>query len=264
MRFHRQRRTAPIAIAIPHLSDGHAWGEAAWTAQDLCAVPEEQVAPRPEPAPVIPAPVVVARRPRRQRPTRRILVAVLTLGVLGMFTGYGSYSAFTSTTSNTGDTLAAGTVAIADNDGAGTLVTLANAKPTSTDTGCITVNYTGSLAANVGIYVSSLTGTGLGAYVTLTVTRGSFSPSAPAFRSCTNFVADATNYIGSGAGVIYSGNLSAFPTTYATGLEPTTGSPATWTNGDSHVYKFTITVQDNNSAQGLTATAGFTWEARNT
>ena len=191
-------------------------------------------------------------------------MAALTLGLIVTFTGYGSYSAFTATTSNTGNTLAAGTVAIADNDGAGTLVTLSNAKPGSTDTGCITVTYTGSLAANVSLYMSSLTGTGLGPYVTLTVTRGSFSPSAPAFRSCTNFVADGTNYIGAGNGVIYNGNLSAFPTTYANGLEPTTGSPATWNNPDSHVYKFTVTVQDNNSAQGLTATAGFTWEARNT
>jgi hypothetical protein len=196
--------------------------------------------------------------------TKRLLLAVVVMGWVAAAVGYGSYSAFTATTSNTGDTLAAGTVAISDNDGAGTLVTLSNAKPGSTDTGCITVTYTGSLAANVGLYVSSLTGTGLGAYVTLTVTRGSFSPSAPAFRSCTNFVADGTNYIGAGNGVIYNGNLSAFPTTYAGGLEPTSGSPATWNNTDSHVYKFTVTVQDNNSAQGLTATAGFTWEARNT
>ncbi len=197
-------------------------------------------------------------------PTKRLLLAVVVIGWVAAAVGYGSYSAFTATTSNTGDTLAAGTVAIADNDGSGTLVTLSNAKPNDTDTGCITVNYTGSLAANVSLYVSSLTGTGLGAYVTLTVTRGSFSPSAPAFRSCTNFVADGTNYIGAGNGVIYNGNLSVFPTTYAGGLEPTSGSPATWNNGDSHVYKFTVTLQNNNSAQGLTATAGFTWEARNT
>jgi hypothetical protein len=263
MSLRRKRRTSPIAIAIPHLADGPAWGEAAWTATELCEALAEQVAPEPEPPVVIPAPVSAKRR-TRQPAARRVLVAVLMLGVIGVFGGYGSYSAFTATTSNTGNTLAAGTVSIADNDGAGTLVTLSNAKPGSTDTGCISVNYTGSLAANVGLYVSSLTGTGLGAYMTLTVTRGSFSPSAPAFRSCTNFVADGTNYIGAGSGVIYNGNLSAFPTTYATGLEPTTGSPATWTNGDSHVYKFTVTLQDVNAAQGLTATAGFTWEARNT
>ncbi len=210
------------------------------------------------------APRVESPRKRTRWSTKRLLLAVVVIGWVAAAVGYGSYSAFTATTSNTGDTLAAGTVAIADNDGSGTLVTLSNAKPNDTDTGCITVNYTGSLAANVGLYVSSLTGTGLGAYVTLTVTRGSFSPSAPAFRSCTNFVADGTNYIGAGNGVIYNGNLSVFPTTYAGGLEPTSGSPATWNNGDSHVYKFTVTLQNNNSAQGLTATAGFTWEARNT
>jgi len=261
MRRHLKRRSAPTVTMLVSPSS---WGEAEWTARDLHgAVPEDATA-SPQHAAAPPAQVVASRRKRSRQPGRRILVAALTLGLIGTFTGYGSYSAFTATTSNTGNTLAAGTVAIADNDGAGTLVTLSNAKPGSTDTGCITVSYTGSLAANVSLYMSSLTGTGLGPYVTLTVTRGSFSPSAPAFRSCTNFVADGTNYIGAGNGVIYNGNLSAFPTTYANGLEPTTGSPATWNNPDSHVYKFTVTVQDNNSAQGLTATAGFTWEARNT
>ncbi len=210
------------------------------------------------------APRVEAPRTPTRWSTKRLLLAVLVIGWVAAAVGYGSYSAFTATSSNTGDTLAAGTVAIADNDASGTLVTLSNAKPNDTDSGCITVTYTGSLAANVGLYVSSLTGSGLGAYVTLTVTRGSFSPSAPAFRSCTNFVADGTNYIGAGNGVIYNGNLSAFPTTYAGGLEPTSGSPATWNTTNSHVYKFTVTLQNNNSAQGLTATAGFTWEARNT
>ena len=40
------------------------------------------------------------------------------------------------------------------------------------------------------------------------MTRG--TDSSPSFASCANFTADSTNYIGSGAGVIYSGNLSAF------------------------------------------------------
>jgi len=40
-------------------------------------------------------------------------------------------------------------------------------------------------------------------------------------------------------------------------------TPATWTNGNAHSYKFVVTVQDTDSAQSQTATAGFTWEARN-
>ena len=95
------------------------------------------------------------------------------------------------------------------------------------------------------------------------MTRG--TDSSPSFASCTNFTADSTNYIGSGAGVIYSGNLGAFPSTYAAGLvDPTSGSPATWSTSDAHSYKFVVTVQNNAAAQGLSSTASVTWEARNT
>jgi hypothetical protein len=180
---------------------------------------------------------------------------------MGAVAGYGTYSAFTATTSNSGNSYAAGTVAISDNDSGGFLMALSNAKPTDTDTGCIRLSYTGSLSATVRLY-GSVSGS-LGQYLTLTVTRG--TDSSPSFRSCTNFTADATNYIGAGAGVVYSGNLSDFPSTYAAGLvDPTSGSPATRTNGTARSYKFAITLQDNNAAQGLSSSASFTWEARNT
>ena len=67
--------------------------------------------------------------------------------------------------------------------------------------------------------------------------------------------ADYTKYVND------SGNLSAFPADYATGtVDPT----ASWATNEAHSYKFVVTVQDNNSAQGSNCTAGFTWEARNT
>ena len=81
---------------------------------------------------------------------------------------------------------------------------------------------------------------------------------------CATFSADATNYIGSGAGVIYSGALNAFPATYAAGIvDPAVGGGTeTWTQTEVHIYKFTIAAGTNTAAQGLSATAGFTWEAR--
>ncbi len=198
--------------------------------------------------------------PRRRRSLRTVLLTALVVGILGSVAGIGSYSAFTATATNTGNSFAAGTVVIADNDSGGFMLALANAKPTDADTSCIHVTYTGSLASSVRLY-STQTGT-LGGYLTLTITRG--TDSSPSFDSCTNFTADATNYIGQGAGVIYSGNLSGFPTTYAGGLvDPLAGSPESWTTNEAHSYKFTVTLQDVNAAQGLSGTAGFTWEARN-
>jgi len=223
---------------------------------------EPEALDAPPPAPVEPAPVAAAAAaapPARRSGSfaRRALVTLIAIGAVGAVAGFGSYSAFTSTTSNIGNGFTSGSVTLTDNDSNGAMLSLSNAKPGDSSTGCIKVTYTGSLAAAVHVY-GSISGS-LGTYLTLTVTRG--TDSSPSFASCTNFTADATNYIGQGAGVVYNGNLSAFPADYASGVvDPT----ASWATNDAHSYKFVVTVQDNNSAQGLTATAGFTWEARNT
>jgi predicted ribosomally synthesized peptide with SipW-like signal peptide len=191
---------------------------------------------------------------------RRLTRSLLVLALMAGGIAYGTYAAFSSVTSNSEDSFAAGTVAIGDNDAGAAMVSLSNALPGDSTTGCIKVTYTGSLAATVRLY-ATVTG-GLAPYLTLTVTRG--TQTSPSFPSCTGFTADATNYIGAGAGVIYSGNLSAYPSTYATGVvDPTSGSPQTWVTNDAHAYKFDVTLQSNAAAQGQSSTANFIWEAQN-
>jgi hypothetical protein len=203
---------------------------------------------------------VRAASPRTRR-ARKLLATLFVLGLVGSATGIGSYSAFTSTTSNAGNSFAAGTVAIEDNDSGTAMLSLANSKPGDSDTSCIKIKYTGSLDANVRIY-GSVTGS-MSSYMTLTVTRG--TQASPSFDSCSGFTADGTNYIGQGNGVIYNGNLSSFPSSYAAGIvDPYSGSPELWTTNEEHIYRFVVTLQDNNAAQGLTGGASFTWEARNT
>lgn len=188
-----------------------------------------------------------------------VLVGLMALGAAG---GSATFAAFTGTASNANNTMATGTVNIADNDNGVAMMGFSNALPGTSDTSCLTVTYTGSLASNVRLY-GTTTGTGLDPYLNLTITRGTFS-SAPAYDSCTNFVADATNYTGAGAGVIYSGTLQNFPDSYATGLnDPTTAAPESWATNELHVYKFQISVVENVAAQGKNATQAFTWEARN-
>jgi hypothetical protein len=197
---------------------------------------------------------------KRGTRTRKILVSALLVGVLGAIAGVGSYSAYTATTTNSGNSFASGTVAIDDNDSSTAMLALSAAKPGDTDTSCIRIRSTGTLSSTVRLY-GTISGS-LGSYLTLTVTRG--TDSSPSFDSCTNFTADSTNYNGDGAGVIYTGNLSAFPSSYAGGIvDPKSATPETWTTNETHSYKFAVTVQDNNAAQGLTASASFTWEARN-
>jgi hypothetical protein len=191
---------------------------------------------------------------------RKLLFAFLVVSLVGSVAGPVSYSAFSSTSGNDSNVLSAGSVSIGDNDTGTALLGLSNARPNDSDTGCIRVAYDGTLPANVRLY-ASVSGS-LAQYLTLTVTRG--TDSSPSFDSCLNFTADGTNYIGQGSGVIYSGALSAFPAGWAAGIvDPTSGSPESWTNPEAHSYRFAVTLQNVQAAQGLSASASFTWEARN-
>ncbi len=180
-----------------------------------------------------------AQRPvRRRRGRSKLLFLSVLCAALGL-AGFGVYSAYTATTTNTGNSFASGTVSITDNDSSTAMLSLANAKPGDSDSSCVRVTYTGSLAANVHLYGAS--SGGLAPYLTLTITRGT-DPS-PSFDSCTGFTPDATNYIGAGAGIVYQGALSAFGTNWATGVvDPVTGSPESWTLNEFHSYRYTITL----------------------
>jgi hypothetical protein len=175
--------------------------------------------------------------------------------------GGATYAAFRATSSNGGERIEAGSVRLADNDSGGSMLTFSGGYPGQADTGCIEVTYSGSLDAVVRLY-GTTTGTGLDQYLDLKVTRGAYS-SNPGFDSCSNFSADATNYIGAGAGVIYNGTLQGFGDNYAGGLvDPTAGTPETWTTNEKHVYRIQVTLQNNAAAAGKNATQDFTWEAR--
>ncbi|MGH2572497.1 MAG: SipW-dependent-type signal peptide-containing protein [Actinomycetota bacterium] len=197
---------------------------------------------------------------RRDNLSTKLGLTLLLLALLGVLAGAGTWSAFSATTENTGNAFDAGSVIISDDDAGSAMLSLTNAKPGDSDTSCIMVTYTGSLPATVRLY-GTTAGTGLDQYLDLTVTRGT---KVSGFDSCADFVPDPTDYIGQGAGVIYVGTLQGYPDSYAGGIvDPTAGSPETWTNPETHSYKFTVTVQDDGGAQGLNATQTFTWEARN-
>jgi predicted ribosomally synthesized peptide with SipW-like signal peptide len=201
-----------------------------------------------------------ATQPERRSATHKAAWSVVVLALLVAAVSGGTWAAFTATTDNSGNSFSAGSVTLSDNDSGAAMLTLTSAAPGDSDSGCIRVTYSGSLPATVRLY-GTTAGTGLDPYLNLTVTRGTISSGA--FDSCANFSADATNYVGAGAGVLYSGTLQGFPDDYANGIvDPTSASPENWTNGEEHAYRFTVTLQDNNAAQGKTATQTFIWEAR--
>ena len=62
---------------------------------------------------------------------------------------------------------------------------------------------------------------------------------------------------------IYTGTLASFANAasdFSTGV----GNWSPGAAGQTTVYRFTYTLQDDNNAQGLNGELGFTWEAQNT
>jgi hypothetical protein len=184
----------------------------------------------------------------RRRAPILLLLALVAAGAAAT----AAYAAFVSTTSNGSDTFAAGTVYLTDNDSGTRMLSLTGAKPGDSVQSCIAVTYGGTLQAAVHLYALVIGGT-IAPYINLTVTRGE---GANAFGSaCTGFTTTGT-----GDGQIYNGTLSAFPTTYATGIV----DPQNWSTNDVHVYKFVASLANNPAAQAAAGSANFVWEARNT
>jgi hypothetical protein len=186
-------------------------------------------------------------------PRLRLKLATVALGLVAtslVWSG-GTFSAFNQTSAMPSNSVATATVDIADNDSGTKVLDLAAAQPGSSDTGCVSVTYSGTTAANVRLF-ATIAGTGLAPHLNLTVTRGTFS-GTPAAGSCTGFTADATG------SVIYNGTLAAFPASSATAI----ADASSWTAGTKRAYRFVITLPSGvaSAAQGLTATMDFTWQA---
>ena len=189
----------------------------------------------------------------------KLALSLLVVAATGVIAGSTTWSAFTSTTDNQNNSFAAGNVVLGDNDVDNAVLSLSNAKRGNSANGCIKVTYSGSLPANVRMWATT-TG-GLASYLDISVRRGS-TPSA--FPTCAPFTDDGVDHIGQGNGVIYNGGLSSFPTSASPLVEPTAGSPETWTNSEDHWYEITVTLPSTaaGGGQGLSSTLDLFWEAR--
>jgi hypothetical protein len=185
---------------------------------------------------------------------RRARLAVLAVVAIALFSAAVAIAGLNSA-SSTAHTVASGGLAFTNNSDATAMISLTNALGSASSTGCIKITNSGTVKAVVHLY-ATVAGT-LAPYLTLVVTRG--TDSSPSYKSCTNFTADATNYIGSGAGVVSSGLLSAYPTTYAAGVVDVPTGAATWAVNEAHSYKLAITLANNSAAETLTSTATFIW-----
>jgi hypothetical protein len=172
--------------------------------------------------------------------------------VVGALVVAGSRAAFSSTTANGSNSWSSGTVVLANDSSGSAMFTVTGMKPGSSNVKCITVTYSGSLVpATVNLY-GTVAGTGLATYLTTTIEIGT----GGSFSNCTGFTPTSTIY-----NALTLANFGTSYTNFATGLA--TWSPAS--TPDSRTFRFTTTLPSGtgNAAQGLTATATFTWEAQN-
>lgn len=193
---------------------------------------------------------------------RRALASALVVGLTGLASGAGTVAAFSSTAQDGGNSFESGTAYIEDNDAGLAMLTLTDARPGDEVEGCILVTYTGTLDASVVLYGN--VSDALAPHLTLTVTRG--TDASPTFPDCSGFVPDAGDPFGLGPGVVFEGSLDDYPQSYDEGIEdpdPSSGGDETWTAGEAHAYRFEVTMGSDPTAQGLSASAAFAWEARN-
>jgi predicted ribosomally synthesized peptide with SipW-like signal peptide len=187
----------------------------------------------------------------------KILRSAAVVAVVGSLGALGVFAAFSSQTENPGNSVTAGTVELADNDGGTALYSMPTAAPGDSATRCIQVTYSGSLPADVAIYTDDAIGA-LGSEVTLDIDAGTQDPFA---ADCTGFAADA-------GGALFNGSLASFAAThsdFATGLVDHPGDSATeWVTDDAVVYRVTATLDSDATLQGeTTGTHALTWEAQN-
>ena len=210
---------------------------------------------------------------RRRNDGRRLALAVVPVAILvsGAFVYQASNAAFTATTTSTAN-FTAGTVTLSNNAPGGVLFNVTGMKPGDTNNACVNVTYGGSLAANVKLYLTSLTGStgagGLADYLKFTVEEGQGTcASGPAFSYLTANGASGVSLTTLAAATNFSNGLSSWDT---------------GATGTVHAFKVTWTLPDyggsgpafgsagapaNQAAfdalQGLSVGATFTWEARN-
>lgn len=185
-------------------------------------------------------------------PLVRLGVVLLAVIAVGATVANTTRAAFNATTSNGSNSLTAGTVVLADDDASSVMFNLTGMKPGDTATKCVNVTYTGSLTADVKLY-GTVGGTGLASYVDTVIDVGSGATGGSTL-DCTGFTL-ASN--------LHTNTLANFGTTntnFTTGLTGFAGA----TNPSTKSYRVKVTLQDNNDAQGKSATVTFTWEAQNT
>lgn len=180
-----------------------------------------------------------------------LVAGALLLSVVTLTT---SRAAFSDVTDNTGNSFAAGSVELVDDDSSTALFTVTGMAPGDSVVECITVTYQGSITdpGPVMLYSGGYTGSQpLAAALQLTVAEGTGGE----FGDCDGFV---------GSTLVEGETIDSLATahaSYATGVEGWTPSATP----QSRTYRFTVQLAGDaaDALQGTQVTAAaFVWEVR--
>lgn len=171
--------------------------------------------------------------------------ALLMLTVLTISRTQGAFSA---STENSTSAFATGTVVITDDDLGAALFTLSDMKPGVNYVRCIELTYSGSMTPATIKSYGTATGA-LAPYLDVTIEMGTTGD----FNDCISFTGTSTLFA-----TDTLSNFAGNHTNFTNGMLVFT-APA---NPTSRTLRYLINVQDNNAAQGLSATATFQYEAQ--
>jgi hypothetical protein len=188
-------------------------------------------------------------------------------------------AAFTASTDNAGNSWQTGSVVLADSSGGATGTALFDAasngalKPLANNSRCIRVDYTGSLPADVKLYVTtpSSGATTLDQYLLISIEQGqSTTPATTVAADCSSGFLPTTTPT-----FVYDDKVASDPTSNQSAtLSALKGTAHDYTSGllvghgvtgnTSLTFRITYSVKDVDAAQSKQSTATFTWEAQNT
>ena len=192
---------------------------------------------------------------------RKILLSLLLIGVTSVLAGFGTFSAFSSTTTNIGQLVCRGhRVRRRQRRRLGDVHRFSNQAPLASTVAL----HQGHLRRHAWPLASGCTPRrpigAVGDYVNLTVEKGTRQPDLPELRGVQRRV-DASTPASSTTSPSTHGS-------YANGVAAFPGAQTQWNQNDTLVYRFTLTLQDDNNANGgatplSSGSHAFTWEARN-
>ena len=212
------------------------------------------------------------RAPWARRTVLSVAVPVGLVTSLAL-TWSSTHAAFSASTGNADNSWQTGSVVLADSDSGTALFSTTTdglLKPGLPQSRCIRLDYTGSLQADIRMYVGTPGdgATALDPYLVMSVERGAdVSPTTTVPADCTGFPSTGTFLDGAthtDAPTVENSrtlaHLRAQHRDYATGIVV---NPATTPN-TSMTLRVTYVIKDEDGAQGKQSAATFTWEARNT